>query len=153
MRQGPDADIDESELWISHPKDYAAGIPAVLISLERAYEQMGAIRTARTLPTLGRTDLDVQAGGKHSVSVDDSIPMVHLPGGWLGPDGTPEERRVHGFRVVAYSTPKGNAAAYCPESNPLVPLGHVAKKSDTPASKAITVRLEPAATKDSAWAV
>ncbi|MFD6859727.1 FdhF/YdeP family oxidoreductase [Rhodococcus sp. NPDC060090] len=63
--------------------------------------------------------------------------------------GRLEERRIHDFRVVAYSTPKGNAAAYYPETNPLVPLGHVAKKSNTPASKAITVRLEPAARKDS----
>jgi hypothetical protein len=46
--------------------------------------------------------------------------------------------------VVAYSTPRGNAAAYYPETNPLVALDHVAKKSNTPVSKAITIRLEPA---------
>ncbi|WP_110471706.1 FdhF/YdeP family oxidoreductase [Williamsia limnetica] len=53
-----------------------------------------------------------------------------------------EERRVHAFRVVAYPTPRGNAAAYYPETNPLVPLEHVAAKSNTPVSKAITVRIE-----------
>ncbi|MDG3013225.1 FdhF/YdeP family oxidoreductase [Speluncibacter jeojiensis] len=58
-------------------------------------------------------------------------------------DGTVEERRVEGFRVVAYSTPRGNAAAYYPETNPLVPLDHVAERSNTPVSKAIVVRLEP----------
>ncbi|GAA1462772.1 FdhF/YdeP family oxidoreductase [Williamsia maris] len=52
-----------------------------------------------------------------------------------------EERRVDGFRVVSYPTPRGNAAAYYPETNPLVPLDHVATKSNTPVSKGITVRL------------
>jgi molybdopterin-dependent oxidoreductase alpha subunit len=54
------------------------------------------------------------------------------------------ERRVTDFRVVAYDTPRGNAAAYYPETNPLVPLDHVAERSNTPVSKAVTVRLEPA---------
>ena len=52
------------------------------------------------------------------------------------------ERRVTGFRIVGYATPKGNAAAYYPETNPLIPLDHVAEKSNTPVSKAIVVRLE-----------
>ena len=55
-----------------------------------------------------------------------------------------EERRVRGFEIVAYDTPQGNAAAYYPETNPLVPLGSVAKESNTPVSKAVVIRLEPA---------
>ncbi|WP_396349769.1 FdhF/YdeP family oxidoreductase [Gordonia amicalis] len=55
-----------------------------------------------------------------------------------------EERRVRGFEIVAYDTPQGNAAAYYPETNPLVPLDSVAKESNTPVSKAVVVRLEPA---------
>jgi molybdopterin-dependent oxidoreductase alpha subunit len=55
-----------------------------------------------------------------------------------------EERRVSGFRLVAFDTPRGNAAAYYPETNPLVPLDHVAERSNTPASKAVVVRLERA---------
>ena len=61
-----------------------------------------------------------------------------------GVDGTTEERRVRDFLVVAYPTPAGNAAAYYPETNALVPLDHVAVKSNTPVSKAIVVRLERA---------
>ncbi|PXX59883.1 molybdopterin-dependent oxidoreductase alpha subunit [Nocardia tenerifensis] len=57
-------------------------------------------------------------------------------------DGT--ERSVEGFRLVAYPTPRGNAAAYYPETNPLVPLDHVAARSNTPVSKSVTVRLERA---------
>ncbi|MGV9800202.1 FdhF/YdeP family oxidoreductase [Mycobacterium sp. NPDC003449] len=54
-----------------------------------------------------------------------------------------QERRATDFMVVPYSTPVGNAAAYYPETNPLVPLDHTAEKSNTPVSKAIVVRLEP----------
>ncbi|MEU7141297.1 FdhF/YdeP family oxidoreductase [Nocardia sp. NPDC046473] len=57
-------------------------------------------------------------------------------------DGT--ERSVKGFRLIAYPTPRGNAAAYYPETNPLVPLDHVAARSNTPVSKSVTVRLERA---------
>ncbi|MEC3915401.1 FdhF/YdeP family oxidoreductase [Nocardia sp. CDC160] len=52
------------------------------------------------------------------------------------------ERKVTGFRLVGYSTPRGNAAAYYPETNPLIPLDHVALRSNTPVSKAVTIRLE-----------
>ncbi|QIS02411.1 FdhF/YdeP family oxidoreductase [Nocardia brasiliensis] len=57
-------------------------------------------------------------------------------------DGT--ERRVRGFRLVGYPTPRGNAAAYYPETNPLVPLDHVAARSNTPVSKSVTIRLQRA---------
>ncbi|WP_030672444.1 FdhF/YdeP family oxidoreductase [Streptomyces rimosus] len=58
-------------------------------------------------------------------------------------DGT--ERRAPGFRVVHYPTARGCAAAYYPETNVLVPLDHTADTSNTPASKSLVVRLEPAA--------
>ncbi|MEV0294007.1 FdhF/YdeP family oxidoreductase [Nocardia sp. NPDC050710] len=65
--------------------------------------------------------------------------LVDLISEWT--DGV--ERRVEGFRIVSYATPPGNAAAYYPETNPLVPLDHVAARSNTPVSKAVTIRLEP----------
>jgi molybdopterin-dependent oxidoreductase alpha subunit len=68
--------------------------------------------------------------------------MVDLVSEWTTKSGTLEERRAEAFRVVSYSTPKGNAAAYYPETNPLVPLDHVAKGSNTPVSKGVVVRLE-----------
>ncbi|MCF6391120.1 FdhF/YdeP family oxidoreductase [Mycobacterium sp. MBM] len=54
-----------------------------------------------------------------------------------------QERRATDFRVVPYATPVGNAAAYYPETNPLVALDHVAARSNTPVSKAVVIRLEP----------
>lgn len=57
-------------------------------------------------------------------------------------DGT--ERQVPTFRIVAYDQPRGCAAAYYPETNPLVPLEHTAEGSNQPAYKSVIVRLEPA---------
>ncbi len=57
-------------------------------------------------------------------------------------DGAIRQRRVRDFLVVSYPTPKGNAAAYYPETNPLVPLDHVAVKSNTPVSKAVIIKVE-----------
>ncbi|MFI2072117.1 FdhF/YdeP family oxidoreductase [Streptomyces triculaminicus] len=54
------------------------------------------------------------------------------------------ERRAPGFRVVHYPTARGCAAAYYPETNVLVPLDHTADTSNTPASKSVVIRLEPA---------
>ncbi len=62
-------------------------------------------------------------------------------------DGT--ERRAEDFRVVPYPTTRGCAAAYYPETNVLVPLDSVADKSNQPTSKAVVVRLEPAASRAS----
>lgn len=54
------------------------------------------------------------------------------------------ERRAPGFRVVHYPTARGCAAAYYPETNVLVPLDATADTSNTPASKSVVVRFEPA---------
>jgi anaerobic selenocysteine-containing dehydrogenase len=70
---------------------------------------------------------------------------VDLVSEWTDADQRLQERRAKDFLVVAYSTPVGNAAAYYPEANALVPLDHTAAKSNTPVSKAITIRVEPAA--------
>jgi molybdopterin-dependent oxidoreductase alpha subunit len=60
-------------------------------------------------------------------------------------DADGHERRAPRFRVVAYDTPRGCAAAYYPETNVLVPLESVAEESGTPVSKSVLVRLEPSA--------
>jgi formate dehydrogenase major subunit len=45
--------------------------------------------------------------------------------------------------VVPYDQPRGCAAAYYPETNPLIPLGSTAIGSNCPTSKSVIVRLEP----------
>ena len=52
-----------------------------------------------------------------------------------------QQRRVERFRLVAYDIPRGNLAAYYPETNPLVPLSAVADAAGTPTSKSIPVLL------------
>ena len=54
------------------------------------------------------------------------------------------ERRANGFRIVSYDTPRGCAAAYYPETNPLVPLDSTAEGSNTPTSKSVIISLVPA---------
>ncbi|MBY3530849.1 FdhF/YdeP family oxidoreductase [Rhizobium laguerreae] len=44
-------------------------------------------RTTLVLPCLGRTDLDLQASGPQSVTVEDSMSMVHASRGFLNPPG------------------------------------------------------------------
>ncbi|WP_254918522.1 FdhF/YdeP family oxidoreductase [Cobetia sp. QF-1] len=52
------------------------------------------------------------------------------------------ERSVPGFRLKAYDIPSGCLAAYYPETNDLIPLGHRDARSNTPASKSVPVRIE-----------
>ncbi|EJL6393217.1 CbbBc protein [Vibrio navarrensis] len=54
------------------------------------------------------------------------------------------ERRVSGFELVAYDMPAGQAAAYYPETNPLVPLESYGERTFTPTSKFIAIKLEKA---------
>ena len=63
--------------------------------------------------------------------------MVDLVGEWQ--DG---ERVARDFRIVSYDQPRGCAAAYYPETNPLIPLESKAEGSNTPTSKSVVVRLE-----------
>jgi len=50
-------------------------------------------------------------------------------------------RIARDFTLVPYEIPKGCIATYFPETNVLVPLEQVAKKSQTPACKSVVVRI------------
>jgi anaerobic selenocysteine-containing dehydrogenase len=54
-----------------------------------------------------------------------------------------EERVARRFIVVPYSIPRRCAATYFPEANVLVPIGSVAEKSNTPASKSVVISIRP----------
>lgn len=56
MSKAPDQDVDESELRVSAPEESAAGVKGVTVSLRRGLEQMGPIRTARTLRLLNQKE-------------------------------------------------------------------------------------------------
>ncbi|MBP2265566.1 formate dehydrogenase major subunit [Pseudarthrobacter sp. PvP004] len=55
------------------------------------------------------------------------------------------DRVLPQLRLVSYPSARGCAAAYYPEANVLVPLDSTAEESNTPASKSVMIRLEPAA--------
>ena len=57
--------------------------------------------------------------------------------------GDKHVRRAPSFRIVGYQTPRGSAAAYYPETNPLVPLDSTALGSNTPTSKSVIIRMVP----------
>lgn len=91
------------------------------------------IKNGRRVVFVNQADLD-------SLGIADGA-MVDLVSEWK--DGV--DRRAPDFRVVAYSTPVGCAAAYYPETNVLVPLDSTADVSGTPTSKSVVIRLEPVA--------
>ena len=89
----------------------------------------------------GRRVVLVNAKDIHALGfAEDDI--VDLVSEWRAPSGAIEERRAEEFRIIAYDTPRGNAAAYYPETNVLVPLDSVADVSGTPTSKSVIIRLE-----------
>lgn len=70
--------------------------------------------------------------------------VVDIISEWRGVEGSDAltERRAEEFRVIAYPTARGCAAAYFPEANVLVPLDSTARGSNTPTSKSVVIRLE-----------
>jgi len=52
------------------------------------------------------------------------------------------KRVAEKFLVIPYDIPKGNMAAYFPETNMLIPYDQYADKSQTPISKSIKVIVE-----------
>ncbi|MBY6410813.1 FdhF/YdeP family oxidoreductase [Rhodococcus sp. BP-252] len=56
------------------------------------------------------------------------------------------ERCASNFRIVEYDTPRGCAAAYYPETNPLVPLDSTAMESNCPTSKSVVIQVVRAGT-------
>src|SRR5262249_17452506 len=54
-----------------------------------------------------------------------------------------EERRARRFTAVPYDIPRKCAATYFPEGNVLVPVRHVARVSNTPASKSVVISIRP----------
>ena len=59
-----------------------------------------------------------------------------------------EQRVARRFVVVPYDIPRRCAATYFPEANVLVPVGSVAEKSNTPASKSVVISIEPVPDRD-----
>ena len=82
------------------------------------------------------------------IHADDRQALGLPEGAWvdlLGCSDDGVERIAPGFRLVDYDIPRACVAAYYPETNVLVPLDSHAVGARTPTSKAVAVRLRPAA--------
>ncbi|WP_339711605.1 FdhF/YdeP family oxidoreductase [uncultured Kriegella sp.] len=53
-----------------------------------------------------------------------------------------KQRTAKKFKIVPYTIPVGNLAAYYPETNVLIPYNHFADKSHTPISKSVIVKIK-----------
>ncbi|MEM8510327.1 MAG: FdhF/YdeP family oxidoreductase [Bacteroidota bacterium] len=65
------------------------------------------------------------------------LEVLHLVSNYGG-----KERKAERFMAIPYDIPEGNAAAYFPETNFLVPINEFADKSRTPVSKSVKITLE-----------
>jgi molybdopterin-dependent oxidoreductase alpha subunit len=87
-------------------------------------------------------------GGRRVIFVhpDDVRELGFRKGQWVDLTSHFEGQRRHArqFMIVPYDIPRRCAATYFPETNPLVPLRHVAEGSNQPASKSIVITLAPA---------
>ncbi len=63
----------------------------------------------------------------------------------LGDADDGHERRIDDLEVVPFDLPAGTIVGYYPELNPLIAISHHDKKSKTPASKAVPVRIATSA--------
>ena len=79
------------------------------------------------------SEADIAAAGLRARQVVDLV--SHFEG---------EERIAREFVVVPYDIPRRCAATYFPEANVLVPVRHVALKSNTPVSKSVVISIRPA---------
>ncbi len=79
------------------------------------------------------------------INIDDAIEMGFSDGAMVDVISTFQgsERRADKFRLVAYATPRGCVAAYFPEANALMHRELVARESNTPGYKAMSVRFVP----------
>ena len=88
------------------------------------------IHNGRRVVLMNKDDISI-AGVKEGQIVD---LISHFEG---------EERVARHFVVVPYNIPRRSAATYFPEANVLVPVGSVADKSNTPASKSVVITIKP----------
>ncbi|RMB61251.1 FdhF/YdeP family oxidoreductase [Tessaracoccus antarcticus] len=79
-KAAPDTDVTEAALQDCEM--------TVQVSTKLNHSHLAAGRVAVILPTLGRTDRDIQKSGPQRVTVEDSMSMVHASAGKLEPPST-----------------------------------------------------------------
>jgi molybdopterin-dependent oxidoreductase alpha subunit len=87
------------------------------------------IHNERRVIFMNRKDIS-KAGFK----AGDKVDLYNFHGG--------KDRVARLFVIVAYDIPERNTATYYPETNVLVPIDCVAKKSNTPTSKLVVIKIK-----------
>jgi anaerobic selenocysteine-containing dehydrogenase len=127
-----------AELTVNHFVPVAVGDGRLLLQTLRSHDQYNT-----TIYGLNDRYRGIKAGRRVVLLNPDDIAALGLTEGAIVDLVGDGDRRAPRFRVVAYDTPRGCAAAYYPETNALVPLDSVAEDSGTPTSKSVVIRLEP----------
>ena len=127
-----------AELTVNHFVPVAVGDGRLLLQTLRSHDQYNT-----TIYGLNDRYRGIKAGRRVVLLNPDDIAARGLTEGAIVDLVGAGDRRAQRFRVVAYDTPRGCAAAYYPETNALVPLDSVADDSGTPTSKSVVIRVEP----------
>src|SRR3982074_168672 len=86
-----DADFDEHAVTVAGPEHEAAGVKAVLVSLQRGLKSMGAVRTAAALARLNqRHGFDCPGCAWPEEHGGRKLPEVCEKGAQAGAEGAPK---------------------------------------------------------------
>jgi molybdopterin-dependent oxidoreductase alpha subunit len=120
----PDLRLEPDQLWLTTVRAHDQFNTTIYAPNDRYRGVHGGRRVVFMHPD------DLRARG---LAAESMVDLTSCHGG--------VERRARGFRAVPYDVPRGCAAAYFPEANVLVPHELVAAGSNTPASKAVAIRV------------
>ena len=127
LNQLPEHKLEEDELMLMTIRSHDQ-FNTTIYGLNDRYR--GIFEERRVL-FMNEKDMESKGLNKHDV--------VHLTSNYDG-----KERKATHFKIIPYDIPKGNLAAYYPETNLLVPFNHFADRSQTPISKSIKIKIEKA---------
>ena len=127
VQSPPDHTLPPGQLWLMTIRSHDQYNTTIYADDDR-YRGVAGDRRVAFLNRDDMTELGLEAG--------ESVELTsHFRG---------ETRSLAGFRVRPYDLPRGCAAAYFPEANPLVPIDALAEGSRTPAYKSLPVSLRRA---------
>ena len=132
-------DIGKARFTVNELPNYQIDPDELLMMTIRSHDQFNTtiyglddryrgIYGTRKIVLMNKTDVE-----NHNLDIDLPVTLYNNYGG--------KKREVSGLKIVAYEIPKGCIATYFPECNVLIPLELKARKSNTPASKSVKVRL------------
>jgi molybdopterin-dependent oxidoreductase alpha subunit len=132
-------DIGKARFTVNELPNYKIDPDELLMMTIRSHDQFNTtiyglddryrgIYGTRKIVLMNKTDVE-----RHDLDVDRPVTLYNSYGD--------KKREVSGLKIVVYEIPKGCIATYFPECNVLIPLELKARKSNTPASKSVKVRL------------